>query len=59
MIRGMKHLPCEDRVGIFQPGEEKVPGRPHSTFQYLKAATQELERVCRHVVIGQEVMALN
>lgn len=33
-----------ERVGIVQPGEKKAPERPKSPFQYLKGATEELER---------------
>lgn len=36
MIRGLEHLPFEDRLGRAgnaQPGEGKGEWRPHSTFQ--------------------------
>ena len=43
MIRVLEHLPYEDRlrVGVVQPGEEKVPGRPYSSLPVLKRGIQE------------------
>lgn len=37
--RGLEHLCCEEGLeglGVAQPGEDKVLGRPYRTFQYLK-----------------------
>jgi len=44
MIRGMEHLSYEEklgRVGAVQPGEEKVPGRPHSSLPVLEGGLPE------------------
>lgn len=35
---------AERHVGVVQSGEEQVPGRSSSTFQYLKGLTIKLER---------------
>uniref|UniRef100_A0A8C3VBH9 Apoptosis and caspase activation inhibitor n=1 Tax=Catharus ustulatus TaxID=91951 RepID=A0A8C3VBH9_CATUS len=47
----VEHISCEGRlrVGVLQAGEQKAPGTPYSTFQYLKQAYRaELERDFSH-----------
>lgn len=48
------------RAEVAQPGEEKAPGTPYSTFQ-LKGAKIKMKRdfLPGHVVIGQGAMASN
>jgi len=43
MIQGMEHLSCEERlrVGADQLGEEKAPGRPHSSLPVTEGGHQE------------------
>ena len=53
-----------DRAGAVQTGEEKAPGRLHSSFPVSKVAkeeTGELEKDCLSgsVVTGQGMMVLN
>ncbi|PKU28936.1 hypothetical protein llap_20760 [Limosa lapponica baueri] len=71
MIRGLKHLSSEDRLGLFNPnGEElglfslekgSLRGDLTAAFQYLKGATGELGRdsLSGSAVTGQGGMVLN
>lgn len=41
MVRELEYLSCEERLrelGVFQSREEKAPGTPWSTLQYIKGA---------------------
>ncbi|PKU34168.1 hypothetical protein llap_15528 [Limosa lapponica baueri] len=53
MIRGLEHLSYEDRLraGVVQPGEEKAPGRPHSSLPISEGSLQESRRgtLCQEV----------
>lgn len=45
MIRGMEHLPCEERLmelGLFQPGKERVPGTSYCSLSIVKEGLQEI-----------------
>ena len=57
MIRGLEHLPCEDRlreVGLFNLEKRRVWGDLTVAFQYLKGATGKMGRdsLSGNVVIG-------
>ena len=42
MIRGLEHLPCEDRgAGDLQPVEEKAPGIPYRGLPVPEVGLQE------------------
>ncbi|KAK4806790.1 hypothetical protein QYF61_005586 [Mycteria americana] len=39
VVRGLEHLSSEERLrelGLFQPGEEKAPGRPYCSLSVIK-----------------------
>ncbi|XP_059699430.1 protein cornichon homolog 3 [Haemorhous mexicanus] len=38
MFSSLEHPEKAERIGIVQPGEEKAPGTPYSTFQYWNGA---------------------
>ena len=57
MLRGLEHLPCEDRLrelGLFSPEKRGLWGDLTVAFQYLKGATRKMGRnfLSRSVVIG-------
>jgi len=66
MIRGMEHLPCEERLrklGLFSLEKRRLPGDFFAAFQYLKGACKKggdrlLSRACSDRT-GQDVMVLN
>ena len=47
MIRGLEHLPCEDRLReleLFHLENRRLWGDLVAAFQYLKGATGKMER---------------
>ena len=57
MIRGLEHLPYEDRLrelGLFSQEKRRLPRDTTAAFQYLKGATGKMGRdsLSGGVVIG-------
>ena len=64
MIRGLEHLPCEDRLrelGVFSLEKRRLWGDLRVASQYLEGATENMGRdfLKGHVVIGQGLTVLN
>ena len=61
MIRGLKHLPCKDRLrdwGIYSLENRRLQGDLIAAFQHLKGSDRKAgER--GHVATGQGEMVLN
>lgn len=62
MIKASLFQGQDERAGVAQPGKDKTLGTPCNTFQCLRVSCKNATEglfTKKHVVIGQQVMALN